>query len=147
MKKIIIILCIAVLLVSLGLAVYAATNNQTSQADIPYGEKPPEEPPQMNGIKPSGPPDMIDFDAMVKKGVISQETCDRIKSYMEEHKPSDLPEMNSQPSRMNGNAPSDRPELPEMNGEGPAGGLLDDLLNSGIINQTEYDALSEAAAE
>ena len=131
------------------------------------------QPPQMNGEKPSGHPDMIDFDAMVKNGVISQETCDKIKAYMEEHRPSELPEMNGQlpqtdgqapemggqppqmngqppqmneqPPQMNGEVPSN---LPEMNGERPAnGGLLNDLLSSGIITQAEYDALSEATAE
>ena len=124
------------------------------------------QPPQMNGEKPSRHPDMIDFDAMVKNGVISQETCDKIKAYMEEHKPVNLPEMdgqapemdgqppqmngqppqmNEQPPQMNGEVPSN---LPEMNGERPAnGGLLNDLLSSGIITQAEYDALSEATAE
>ncbi len=135
------------------------------------------QPPQLNGEKPSGHPDMIDFDAMVKNGVISQETCDKIKAYMEEHRPSDLPEMNGQlpqtdgqapemggqPPQMDGEKPSDLPEmngqppqmngeapfdLPEMNGERPAnGGLLNDLLSNGIITQAEYDALSEAIAE
>ena len=117
------------------------------------------QPPQMNGEKPSGHPDMIDFDAMVKNGVISQETCDKIKAYMEEHRPSELPEMNGQlpqtdgqvpemggqPPQTDGEKPSD---LPEMNGEHPDnGGLLNDLLSNGIITQAEYDALSEAIAE
>ena len=109
---------------------------------------------------------MIDFDVMVKNGVISQETCDEIKAYMEEHKPVNLPEMdgqvpemdgqppkmngqppqmNEQPPQMNDEAPSG---LPEMNREHPAnGGLLNDLLSNGIITQAEYDALSEATAE
>ena len=144
-------------------------NGQPPQMD---GEAPsglPEmngQPPQMNGEKPSRHPDMIDFDAMVKNGVISQETCDKIKAYMEEHKPVNLPEMdgqvpemdgqppkmngqppqmNEQPPQMNGEVPSN---LPEMNGERPAnGGLLNDLLSNGIITQAEYDALSEATAE
>ena len=131
------------------------------------------QPPQMNGEKPFGSLDMIDFDAMVKNGVISQETCDKIKAYLEEHRPSELPEMNSQlpqtdgqapemggqppqmngqppqmneqPPQMNGDAPSG---LPEMNREHPAnGGLLNDLLSNGIITQAEYDALSEAIEE
>ncbi len=103
------------------------------------------QPPQMNGEKPSGHPDMIDFDAMVKNGVISQETCDKIKAYMEEHRPSELPEMNGQPPQTDGEKPSD---LPEMNREHPAnGGLLNDLLNNSIITQAEYDALGEAIQE
>ena len=114
---------------------------------------------------------MIDFDAMVTRGIISQETCDRIKAYMEEHKPADLPQMNGTQGtgmpEMNGEKPTDLPEmngerpsdLPEMNGEKPAnlpemngtqpaeggapvmGGLLADLLKDGIITQSEYDAI------
>ncbi len=117
------------------------------------------QPPQMNGEKPSGHPDVIDFDAMVKNGIISRETCDKIKAYMEENRPSELPEMKGrlpqtdgqapeiggQPPQMNGESPSG---LSEMNGEHPAnGGLLNDLLSNGIITQAEYDALSEAIAE
>jgi hypothetical protein len=50
---------------------------------------------------------------------------------MEEHRSSELPEMNGQ--------------LPKMNREHHAnGGLLNDLLSNGIITQAEYDALSEA---
>ena len=131
------------------------------------------QPPQMNGQKPFGSPDMIDFDAMVKNGVISQETCDKIKAYLEEHRPSELPEMNSQlpqtdgqapemggqPPQMNGQPPQMNEQPPQMNGEAPSGlpemnrehpangGLLNDLLSNGIITQAELDALSEATAE
>ncbi len=195
MKKIIVIAVVAALVQSLGVVAYAANNNRTSQpkttqskqfsaeASQKDGEKTsdlPEkngQPPQMNGEKPSGHPDMIDFDALVKKGVISQETCDKIKAYMEEHRPSDLPEkngqppqtdgektsnlpeMNGQPPQMNGQVPEkngqpsqtdgEKPsDLPEMNREHPAnGGLLNDLLSNGIITQAEYDALSEAIEE
>ena len=124
----------------------------------PNGEKPTHL-PEMNGQAPG----MIDFDAMVTKGVISQETCDKIKAYMEAHKPADLPEMNgenpAERPEMNGEKPADLPEmngekpadLPEMNGEKPAesetpehGGLLADLLKDGVITQTEYDALVAA---
>ena len=124
------------------------------------------QPPQMNGEKPFGSPDMIDFDAMVKNGVISQETCDKIMAYMEEHKPVNLPEMDGQapemdgqPPQMNGQPPQMNEQPPQMNGEVPSnlskmngerpanGGLLNDLLSNGIITQAEYDALSEATAE
>ena len=109
------------------------------------------------------PADMIDFDAMLNNGVISQETHDKIVAYMEEHKPADLPEANGQKPadlpEMSGEKPADLPEmngekpadLPEMNsenqpeGEGTeAGGLLTDLLKDGIITQAEYDALLAA---
>ena len=202
MKKLISVLCVIAVLLSLSVVAFAAEDTQNSQKG-----QAPSDGPQMNGQRPSGPPDVIDFDAMVSKGVISQETCDKIKAYMEEHKPADLPEidgqgsdgetptdlpelpdmngqppqmsgqapdMGSQPPQMNrqapsmggqppqmngqapsGDAPADLPELPDMNGEFPEmegaasakGGLLNDLLNNGIITQAEYDALSEAISK
>ena len=116
------------------------------------------------GQAPSAPV-MIDFDAMVTKGVISQETCDKIKAYMAANKPADLPEMNGQaptdqqpadlPETTDEAAAAEKPaELPEMNGQTPtdqqpaeapaAGGLLGDLLKAGVITQAEYDALAAA---
>ena len=85
---------------------------------------------------------MIDFDALVESGTISRETCDKIKAYMEEHKPGD----GQQPPEM----PADGQQPPEMpaDGQKPADGqqpdLLSDLLSAGIITQAEYDALSAA---
>ena len=227
MKKLISVLCVIAVLLSLSVVAFAAEDTQNSQKG-----QAPSDGPQMNGQRPSGPPDVIDFDDMVSKGVISQETCDKIKAYMEEHKPADLPKMDgqgpdgeaptdqaelpdmngqppqmsgqapdmggqppqmngqapdmgdqppqmngqapsmggqppqmngqapsmgSQPPQMNGqaprgDAPADLPELPDMNGEfhemeratSAKGGLLNDLLNNGIITQAEYDALIEA---
>jgi hypothetical protein len=94
---------------------------QASQGQAPSGALP------TDGQKA---PKMIDFDAMVTSGVISQETRDSIQAYMDEHKPEG--------------------EMPAAPGEGetPAEGepsLLNDLLNAGIITQTEYDAMSAAA--
>ena len=136
--------------------------------------------PGMDGRGPSmGPqaPGFVDFDAMVTQGVITQDTCDRIKAWMEEHKPADLPEIDGQapdgigqPPEMNGEAPdgsgqppekpdmggpnsggeapTDRPELPEMDGDAPViGGLLAELLENEIITQSEYDALIAAQAK
>ena len=199
MKKLISVLCVIAVLLSLSVVAFAAEDTQNSQKG-----QAPSDGPQMNGRRPSDPPEVIDFDDMVSKGVISQETCDKIKAYMEEHKPADLPEMDGQgpdgenptdlpelpdmngqppqmsgqapdmggqppqmngqapdmggqPPQMNGqtpsgDAPADLPELPDMNGEFPEmegatsakGGLLNDLLNDGIITQAEYDALIEA---
>ena len=199
MKKLISVLCVIAVLLSLSVVAFATEDTQNSQKG-----QAPSDGPQMNGRRPSDPPDVIDFDDMVSKGVISQETCDKIKAYMEEHKPADLPEMDGQgpdgenptdlpelpdmngqppqmsgqapdmggqppqmngqapdmggqPPQMNGqtpsgDAPADLPELPDMNGEFPEmegatsakGGLLNDLLNDGIITQAEYDALIEA---
>ena len=116
------------------------------QDQAPTGEKPadaPEMPSGEQGQAPQGQaptgqlptdgqqtPKMIDFDAMVTSGIISQETRDAIQAYMDEHKPEG--------------------EMPAAPGEGetPAEGepsLLNDLLNAGIITQTEYDAMSAAA--
>jgi len=127
MKKIIIIAVVAALVLSLGVVAYAANNNRTSQPETTQGEQFPAEapqmngqPPQMNGEKPSGPPDMIDFDAMVKNGVISQETCDKIKAYMEEHRPSELPEMDGQLPQMDGQAPEMGGQPPQTDGEKPS---------------------------
>ena len=124
-------------------------NGQPLTGQMPSGEKPADLPELPSGEKPV----IIDFDAMVTKGVISQETYDKIKTYMEEHKPADLPD--GQPTgnipEMSGEKPVDGqmpPEKPE--GEKPAdvpemgGGLLADLLKDGIITQTEYDALIAA---
>ncbi len=82
----------------------------------------------------NGIPGMIDFDAMAANNVISAETLEKIKAYMEANKPDDLPEMNGQAPEMNGQAP-------EMNGQK---NLLDELLENNIITQEEYDALNEA---
>ncbi|MCR4653336.1 MAG: hypothetical protein K5744_06545 [Eubacterium sp.] len=138
MKKIIVIAVVAALAQSLGVVAYAANNNRTSQPETTQSEQSsakasrkdgektsdlPEkngQPPQMNAEKPSGHPDMIDFDAMVKKGVISQETCDKIKAYMEEHRPSNLPEKNGQSPQTDGQAPEMGGQPPQTDGEKPS---------------------------
>jgi len=147
--------------------------------ELPSGEKPADLPELPNGEKPSGAPElpngekpvMIDFDAMVTKGVISQETCDKIKAYMAEHLPAGMPGMNGQTPNgekpegmpeMNGEQPVDGqtpPELPDgekpegmpgMNSQAPEAptmnGLLKELLDAEVITQAEYDALSAAQA-
>lgn len=98
-----------------------APQGQAPQGQAPTGEKP------TDGQQA---PKMIDFDAMVTSGVISQETREAIKAYMDEYKPEG--------------------EMPAAPGEGetPAEGepsLLNDLLKAGIITQAEYDAMSAAA--
>ena len=112
MKKMISVLCVIAVLLSLSAVAFAAEDTQTSQQDQAQSDG-----PQMNGQRPSGPPDRIDFDDMVSKSVISQETCDKIKAYKEEHKPADLPETDGQGP--DGEAPTDLPELPDMNGQPP----------------------------
>ena len=135
--------------------------------ELPSGEKPADAPELPNGEKPV----MIDFDVMVTKGVISQETCDKIKAYMEGHKPAGIPGMNGQTPNgekpeglpeINGDQPAEgqtpperpsgeKPEgMPEMNGRAPeapaTSGLLKELLDAEVITQAEYDALLVAQA-
>ena len=130
-------------------------NAPQMNGQVPNGQQPGNA-PQMNGQAPNGqmpmnPPQMdgngpqmkmIDFDAMAENSVISAETLEKIKAYMEENKPA---EMNAQ-QPMNGMPP----EKPETDGEktdaDPEGknGLLEDLLSAGIITQEEYEALNAA---
>ena len=140
-------------------------DGQMPNGQAPSGEKPSGAPELPNGEKPV----MIDFDAMVTKGVISQETCDKIKAYMAEHMPAGMPGMNGQTPNgekpeglpeMNGEQPVDGqtpPELPDgekpegmlgTNGQAPEapamGGLLKELLDAEVITQAEYNALADA---
>ncbi|MBQ4507223.1 MAG: hypothetical protein II971_08270 [Firmicutes bacterium] len=241
MKRIIAIVCLLALMLGLAAYAYAASSEQSAKDAAPNESMVPAGAPA-EGSKPSRSAGMLDLDAMVSNGVISQETCDKIKAYMEERRPAgrpdqniELPQMDGQASNMDGQAPNmdrqmpqmdgqppqmdgqapqmggqppqmdgqapsedessgisklpsmngerpelsgdkpamtgerpelsgDKPELngqlpqmdgqapqmngqpPQMNGQ-PSGGLLDELLSSGIITQSEYDALSEALAE
>ena len=142
-------------------------NGQPPQMPGTNGRNQQGQPPQMpsgdqngsgqNSQSPELPgsekPEMIDFDAMVAKGVISQDTCDKIKAYMEEHKPADMP--GSQPPagapEAAGEKPAEDQTAPEKpGGEKPSGtpetggGLPADLLKDGVITQAEYDALIAA---
>ncbi len=114
------------------------------------GQPPQGQPPQLPG---SEAPVMIDFDAMVTKGVISQDTCDKIKAYMEEHKPADMPDSQPQanvPEMTEEKPAEDQTPSEKPDGDKPAdapgmgGGLLADLLKDEIITQAEYDALIAA---
>ena len=77
-----------------------------------------------------GAPDMIDFDAMVTQGVITQETRDKIKTYMNDHTPQgESPQASGQTVPTTADA---------------QGGLLAELLNAGVITEEEYAALIAA---
>ena len=142
----------------------APANNQQAPANNQQGSQMPannQQGPQMpmNGQQAPG---MIDFDALVTEGVISQETREKIRTFMDEHKPADMPSNNQspadgqasdgqQPPEMpaNGQAPSDGQQPPEMpsDGQAPNGGqpdLLNDLMEAGILTQEECDAISSA---
>ncbi len=117
----------------------ATAGEKPDSANGPMGGMPGD----MNGGKA---PDMIDFDAMASNNVISAETLEKIKAFMEANKPADMPEMNGQAPEQNGQAPEQNGQAPEMNGQAPELGLdlLDDLLKNEIITQEEYDALVAA---
>lgn len=143
-----------------------------SPADAPEepadltGEKPadaPEMPAGEQGVRPADGqqgPRMIDFDAMATKGVISQETREKIKTYMNEHKPEGEPPVapaegqapgdgQQPPEKLEGEMPTDgeKPaDAPELPADGQQPNLLSDLLSAGIITQAKYDALSAEIA-
>jgi hypothetical protein len=133
------------------------TNGQNQQGRPPQLPSDNQNGSQQNGQPPEIPggeaPVMIDFDAMVAKGVISQDTCDKIKAYMEEHKPADMPDSQpptNAPEMKEGKLSEDQTPPEKPDGEKPAdapgvgGGLLADLLKDEIITQAEYDALIAA---
>ena len=120
---------------------YLTGEKPADAPEMPSGEKPsdaPEMPSGEQGQAPQGQqpadgqqgPRMIDFDAMVTNGVISQETRENIRDYMEAHKPE-------------GEKPADASEK-STDGQEQKPDLLNDLLNASIITQAEYDALSDA---
>lgn len=95
---------------------------------------------------------MIDFDAMVTSGVISQETRDAIKAYMDEHRPEGAPAEGQAPTDgqqppekpSDDQAPADGQQPPEKPADGQMPDLLSDLLSAGVITQAEYEALTAA---
>lgn len=132
-----------------------------------------EAPDQLSGTK-GGASGRIDFDAMVERGVISQETRDRISAYLNARRASvksdakdetqageqvpegaeegeaapdaqtDAEEAKSGGSR---DAAVKRGRRPEQKAERPAKtGLLDRLLAAEVITQAEYDAMNAALA-
>ena len=92
--------------------------------ELPSGEKPADAPELPSGEKPADAPELPSGE-----------------------KPADAPELPS------GEKPADAPELPsgekpadlpEMKGNQPQTGILNDLLQAGIITQAEYEAISAA---
>ena len=120
-----------------------APNDQPPQMNGQHA--PNGQPPQMNNEKPEGGFGRISFEDCVKDGTISQETCDAIKKYMDEHKPELQEEAKEgeKPELSEETASEEKPEMKEE--ERPD--LLKDLLNDGIITQEEYEALSKAQTE
>ena len=134
----------------------AATSATTTTAKGGRGGMPGkgQQPPAMNGSNQNGQPGMrLDFEQLVKDGVIDQELCDKILNYMKEHAPQGQPggsvptEDSQSPVQSDGNTPaegSQPPARPE-GVQGQQGGfeeqLLKDLLDNSIITQEQYDLL------
>ena len=77
---------------------------------------------------------MVDFDALVTQGVISQETCDNIKEYMRQNPPQDM-NRGQQPQNGEANQEGQQPQEED---------LLSKLLSENVITQAEYDAIVAA---
>ncbi|MBR1584351.1 MAG: hypothetical protein IJ662_02275 [Clostridia bacterium] len=92
----------------------------------------------------------VDFDALLKQGVITQETYDSIMKYMQENAPKEQPAQqpaaptDAAQAPTDGDKPADVPELPA---DGEGGDLLKDLLSSGTITQDTYDAITTATTK
>ena len=78
-------------------------------------------------------PDAIDFDAMVQSGVISAETRERIRTYID-----------SETADASTGATPAPAEKPGSGAPQASASLLDRLLAAGVITQAEYDALTAA---
>ncbi len=115
--------------------------------------------PQMSEMGRDDNRGYVDFEALVSDEIISEETLTAIQSYLEENRP----EADGKAPDMNGQQPPEKPEgeAPEMNGQqppekpeeedsaesSPVHGILDDLLEEGVITQDEYDAILASLAE
>ena len=104
---------------------------------------PAQAPAQSNTQAPDQLPGLPDLDTLVTKGVISQDTADKIKAWLEEHKPADLPAAPADGQQPEVPADGQQPEAPA---EGQQPDLLKDLLEAGIITQAEYESLSAEMA-
>ncbi len=160
MKKTVSILCAVALVLSISAGAFAMGPGQGGfNGGMPGGQMPQMngQAPEMNGQMPPMDGQMpgmmdqarsfIDFDSLAEDGVISEDTLANIQTYMEENQPEDLPEMNGERPEMpemNGQAPEmngERPELPDGEEAPVFTGLLEDLLEAGVITEDEYTAI------
>ena len=98
-----------------------------------------QQPPAMNGSEQNCQPGMrLDFEQLVRDGVIDQELCEKILNYMKEHAPQD---------QSGGTSPAEDSESPAApdSVQGQQGGfeeqLLKGLLDNSVITQEQYDLL------
>ncbi len=119
-------------------------DDASEESEAQTGDK-PELPSGGQGQQPPKTDDrMVDFDAMVTSGVISQETREQIKAYMDAHRPEDAPADGQAPTGEQ--QPTEKPADEQSTAEGQGPDLLADLLNAGVITQAEYEALTAAQA-
>jgi len=114
----------------------AQKENQTADSQQQGGQMPGND--QQGGQMPGGQgpmEQMIDFDALVTNGVISQETGDNIKTYMDEHKPTE------------GDGDPSEEQMPTIRNDGQRLSLLDELLYAEVITAQEYEQISAAQKE
>ncbi len=118
----------------------------------------PAEPGENGGMMGGRPGSGMDFETLVKKGIISEETMTAILEYIEANRPDDTEgRPDNAPEKPEGERPDDAPEKPEggrpdVAPEIPEGEqteppvifnteLLDKLREEGIITQSEYDTI------
>ena len=86
----------------------------------------------------------LDLDSLVSEGLISQETCENIKAYMEAHKPEEgttLPPDRPEETVSEDESLPNEPALPEEAPQGVPEHLLQELLDAGIITESEFEVL------
>ena len=129
----------------------AAVSQSSQQASTsqPGGNRPPEklgetsgQPDGGNGLMNGQPAGGVSLEELVQSGVISQETMDAIMVYMKENQPADLPQK-----------PDGVPEPAGENANATEGSMmihqevLSQLLENGLLTQTEYDAIAELLSQ
>ncbi len=113
-------------------------------------DRPPmgnDRPPMENGPAFDDPQHFVDFEAMVNKGVITQDTLDQIRTYMKEHKPDGRFEPKSDSASNEETAEDTSTESEAKAKASEPKGLLEDLLQEGVITQAQYEAMCEKAAK
>ncbi len=138
-----IILALSMILSSLNAAIAeeaAAVSQSSQQASTsqPGGNRPPEKPGETSGQPAGG----VSLEDLVQSGVISQETMDAIVAYMKKNQPADLPQKPDgvpEPAGENANAPEDGMMIHQE--------VLSQLLENGLLTQTEYDVMAELLSQ
>ena len=113
MKKAIAVICAAALIFTLSAAAFAADD----EPDLVTGATVKPDKNEVYSVYGK-----VDLDELVREGVISQETCDIIKDYLEEKAKESIPEPEVQLPDENAQEPGQnhgRNKQPQMNGQKP----------------------------